>query len=46
MSSAMKNRDNPFGWITTVIVCKRWFKNQVKHYLYLLLYTLGGGQIG
>jgi hypothetical protein len=37
MSSAMKNRDNPFGWTTTVIICKRWFKNQVKHYLYLLL---------
>jgi hypothetical protein len=38
MSSAMKNRDNHFGRKTTVIVCKRWFKSQVKHYLYLLLY--------
>ena len=26
MSSAIKNRDNPFGWTTTVIICKRWFK--------------------
>ena len=40
MSSAMKNRDNPFGWTTTVIICKRWFKNQVKHYLYTLLVTV------
>jgi len=37
MNSAVKNGDNPFGWTTTVITCKRWFNSQQKHYLYLLL---------
>ena len=25
-SVAVKNGDNPFGWTTTIITCKRWVK--------------------
>ena len=37
MSSAMKNGDNPLGWTTTVIICKRWIPNPGEALLIFLL---------